>query len=299
MILVRLNGGLGNQMFQYATGFMLAFKNDDVLKLDISGYQNIENRRQIYRNLDIKDFTITAAIASPQEVSQAKNPLGSLSKILRLLEQKIFKRYYIDWHPEILKKVGNIYLDGYFQSEKYFIGNENLIRAEFSLKSDLYKNILPLIDDIKNKPVSVSLHVRRGDYVEDPRARRQHLVCDISYYERAVSEMQKKYPNLHLYIFSDDPQWVRNSLSFNADVTYISANENMRIDLKPSQEMVLMSKCDHHIISNSSFSWWGAYLNKAENKTILAPDIWNRGPVPQINILPEGWIKFPVVSHDL
>lgn len=298
MIIVRLNGGLGNQLFQYAAGYSLAVKNNDILKIDISGYEAHKNQKQIYRNLDISDFSISAAIASPEEINKSKNPLSYFSKALRLIKQKILKLYFIDWHPKILDQVGDVYLDGYFQTEKYFIDRVDSILQEFTLKTEFYQSIEPLIRDIQCNPISVSLHIRRGDFVEDPKARQHHLVCDVAYYERAISSLQKKFPNLHLYIFSDDPDWVKENLPLFVDATFISSGKGANNLLRPSQELVLMSKCHHHIISNSSFSWWGAYLNRLPEKFVLAPDIWNKGPTSQPNILPDDWTPFPVASDD-
>jgi hypothetical protein len=297
LIIVRLNGGLGNQLFQYAAGYSLSIKNNDELKIDTEGYQSYANQKQIYRNLDIADFLISATIASQEEINKAKNPWGALSKAVRFIKQKLLKQYYIDWHPEILNHVGKVYLDGYFQTEKYFIDRIDSIRQQFTLKPELYKAIDLAIKDIKTKPISVSLHIRRGDYAEDPKTRQYHLVCDIAYYVRAISVFQKKFQDLHLYIFSDDPDWVKESLPLSVEATFISSGKGSANYLRPSQELVLMSKCDHHIISNSSFSWWGAYLNESPGKLVLAPNLWNRGKTPQPNILPGSWTPFPVQKN--
>ena len=108
--------------------------------------------------------------------------------------------------------------------------------------------------------------------------------------------MQQKFPSLHLFIFSDDPDWVKKNLSLGEYTTFISSSKGIKNSLRPSQELVLMSKCNHHIISNSSFSWWGAYLNQSASKTVLVPDIWNNGYIAQPNIAPEEWVRFPVVK---
>lgn len=294
MIIVKLNGGLGNQLFQYAAAYSLALKNKDYLKIDISGYSNSIIEKQIYRNFDLADFLISAEVASVEEVERAKNPLKLFSKFHRLIRQKVFKLYFVDWHPKILLKTGNIFLDGYFQSEKYFIDCVDNLMQELVLKPDLYSQIESLVETIISSPVSVSLHIRRGDYVENPKTSQHHLVCDIPYYVRAIELMRNKFPNLHLYIFSDDPDWVRSNLPLAVPATFVSKGKGIANSLRPSQEIVLMSKCHHHILSNSSFSWWGAYLNRSGKKVVLAPNVWNKGPIKQPNILPNGWISFPV-----
>lgn len=295
MIIVRLNGGLGNQLFQYAAGRSLAIKNNDTLQLDVSGYHKQLSQKQIYRNLDITDFMITALEASSEDISRIKNPFGSVSKILRGIEQKIFSRYYVDWHPEVLNQSGDIYLDGYFQTEKYFQDHKEIILNELTLIPELSKDIQSYVNNIESKNCKISLHIRRGDYVENIRASKNHLVCDIGYYQRAIAYMKNKFPELHLFIFSDDPRWVRENLMTTVPLTFVSADKADRNALRPSQELTLMSKCNHHILSNSSFSWWGAYLNGSIDKVVLAPNVWNKGPIPQPNILPMGWTPFQVL----
>ena len=149
---------------------------------------------------------------------------------------------------------------------------------------------------IQSKPISVSLHIRRGDYADNPKVMQHHLVCDIAYYERAIAYMQKKFSNLHLFIFSDDLDWVKKNLSSADHATFVSSAKGSENSLRPSQELVLLSKCNHHILSNSSFSWWGAYLNQSVSKTVLVPNIWNNGYIAQPNIAPESWVRFPVVK---
>lgn len=297
MIIVRLKGGLGNQLFQYSAAYALAIQNKDKLKIDTSGFRFTSENRNTYRNFDLENFSISAEIAKPDEISKMRNPLGIISKLYRLTNQKLFKNYYVDWHPEIFNKKDNIYLEGYFQSEKYFSNCFDKLRKELILKPNLYQEIELEAKKIHSNPNSVSLHIRRGDYVENPKARRFHLVCNISYYKRAIATMQKKIPELHLYIFSDDPNWVRNHLSLTVPVTFISNGNSIENQLRPAQELVLMSKCNHHILSNSSFGWWGAYLNPSSTKIVLAPNIWNNGHIPQPNILPTGWIQISVYGN--
>ncbi len=295
MIILRLNGGLGNQLFQYAAGRALAKMNSDLLKLDIRGYISNSTQNQIYRNLDIRDFNILAPDATNTEILQIKYPYGIASKVINLFKKKILRRYYIDWHPEILLKRGDIYLDGYFQCERYFIDDLNSIFSEFSLKSNLLGDLDDISKEILTSPMSVSLHIRRGDYVKDPRAKKIHFVCDENYYRRAILYMKNIYPNAIFFIFSDEIDWVKEAFSELNNVVYVSSIRNKRGELlRPSQELILMSQCRHHIISNSSFSWWGSYLNSNPNKIVVAPSIWRYGGLTQENIYPTDWIRFPV-----
>lgn len=291
MIILKLKGGLGNQLFQYAAGMAVASKNNDILKIDNSDYidKNRSFKRETLRKFDISDFMIKAQIASISEIQRIKYPYKSISAISRIMKQKILRQYYVDWHPNIFKKVGDLYLEGYFQSENYFTNISDLILSEYVLRPNLAAEIEPLLSIIKSVDVSVSIHIRRGDYVSNARVSRSHLICGKNYYEKALSEILRHYPSAHVFVFSDDQEWVKNNINFQCSCTLISSNPEFKISTKPSQELILMANCKHNIISNSTFSWWGAYLNRYEKKIILAPSVWTRGPYSQANILPEKW----------
>ncbi len=286
-------GGLGNQLFQYAAGVALSIKNECELKIDLSAFENQHGLQNTIRNHDILHFTLSAQIADSQEASALRNPLGCVSRASRLVRQKIFKQYYSDWHPNILGRRGNIYLEGYFQCEKYFLNyfsqlsKELTLREEFSSSIAEWKQILSTF----NKPVS--LHVRRGDYVSDPRTSALHNICTADYYHKAIKEMRSRISDFTLVIFSDDVEWVRENLSLGEEAVYVSGSKAQTgLPLLPSQELILMSRCSHHIISNSTFSWWGAYLNKRHEKIVVAPSLWNRSRVDKHNnILPSTWLR--------
>lgn len=291
MIIIKLKGGLGNQLFQYAAGRAIALHNSDILKIDNTDYTegNQCQKKETLRSFDISDFMITTQIASKSEVNKIKYPLKYISKIQRNIKQKIFRQHYVDWHPNVFEMAENLYVEGYFQTEKYFKHISDLILSEYVLKPNLASEIEPLLSEIKSKDVSVSLHIRRGDYATNLRVSRSHLICGKKYYEKAITEIHRLYPTAHIYIFSDDPEWVRKNINFQCPHTFISSAPALKAAFKPSQEMIIMANCKHNIISNSSFSWWGAYLNSYKNKIVLAPSIWTKGSYPQPNILPENW----------
>jgi len=297
MIIVKLNGGLGNQMFQYAAAKSLALINNDDLKIDTTVY-NIPDNKNTSRTLDITDFMISFVEAKPNEISSIKSPYGCFSNLMRYIKQRFLRKYYIDWHPEVMKKTGDIYMDGYFQSENYFSTKKELVLNDFVLKNHLSEQINLNALEILSREVSVSIHIRRGDYVSDARARKFHLICNVDYYQRAVNLVKNYYPNAHFFIFSDDPQWVKENITFSARASFVSFGRNNIGSLRASQELILMSKCCHHILSNSSFSWWGAYLNRSPNKLVIAPDRWNNGSSLQRNILPDGWLRIPAMLND-
>lgn len=297
MIIVRLNGGLGNQLFQYAAGFALAQKNQDTLKIDLSAFNYQRSNRDTIRAPDILQFSVSAPAASQEEVEALRNPMGLLSHAMRFLSQRILKRYYSDWHPQILSLKGNIYLEGYFQSENYFRECLASLLQEFSLRPEYARAINSFGQHIKELHNPVSLHVRRGDYVSDTKISALHNICTIEYYQRALTAIKSRLGECDLVIFSDDVTWVRENLRLGNNVFYVSGEQTTSGErLTAPQELILMSQCQHHIISNSTFSWWGAYLNQQSDKIVVAPELWNRSRIySHKNILPPSWLRIPVL----
>lgn len=296
MVIVRLNGGLGNQLFQYAAGFALARKNGSELKIDLTAFDNQRGNRDTIRAPDILQFTLSSPVASLQEVEARKNPLGVISRGARFLRQRILKRYYSDWHPEILLLKGDVYLDGYFQCEDYFSDCLTPLLREFILCPGPAAEVKTLGQNIDLLRNTVSLHVRRGDYVSDPRISALHNICTVDYYQRALAEINGRLGECNLVVFSDDVDWVRENLALQENALYVSgAQTSAGKTLSAAQELVLMSRCRHHIISNSTFSWWGAYLNRQTDKIVVAPGLWNRSKIDSHkNILPQSWVRLPV-----
>ncbi len=309
MIITRLRGGLGNQMFQYAMGRVLSVtRGDDELKLDITGYDS-RVQGDTPRSYRLQFFSIHAEIASIEEVRKAKYPLGIISKFVRAFNQKVLKRHYVDYHPELFgKKSHNIYLDGFFQSEKYYQtpNLKDLIRNDFQIKSEYISHAMKVyMDQIQTLKTlgfesvenSVSLHVRRGDYVTNPSANKTQGLCSIQYYTEAIAHIKQNVSNPHFFVFSDDIEWVKKNIPINSPdsgrgnvvtcpVTYISNPE-----MQDYEELILMSLCSHNIIANSSFSWWGAWLNVNPDKIVIAPKQWTVSGTDHPNIIPETWLK--------
>lgn len=312
MIITRLNGGLGNQMFQYAFGRIASLKRSkagkaEELKLDITGYgapkMNIRLEPDTYRAFRLGFFNIQAEIATTEEVRKAKYPLGIISKGWRGFKHKLLRKFYIDYHPEQmdrLAKSGGIfaaikdrifppYADGFFQSELYFNAPEfrSAIVSDFQLKPEWISPAMKDIDDvIRQAEGSVSLHVRRGDYVSHKTVAKVQGACSPEYYAEAISRIASSVPNPHFFIFSDDIEWVKQNIPIGHIATYVSNPA-----LKDYEELVLMSHCKHNIIGNSTFSWWGAWLNQNPDKTVIAPKRWTARNTENPNIIPAGWIR--------
>ncbi len=287
MIVVKLKGGLGNQMFQYATGLFVAFKNNEELKFDATGYEDPRHMNSdTPRKYRLFPFNISGSVASLEEVKRYRNRFGIFSKALRYFNQRILKKYYTDYDPKFFKK-NHKYIEGYFQSEKNFLPIANKIRKEFTLKKEFESEDFILEKNKIDKIKSVSIHIRRGDYVNDKATNNYFGVYSKEYYEKAIVLMNAKIESPIFYFFSDDIEWVKKEFGEQNNFNYISNGE-----FKDYEELMLMATCANNIIANSSFSWWGAWLNQNPNKIVIAPKKWvNREPDPHFNVIPDDWVR--------
>jgi hypothetical protein len=284
-------GGLGNQMFQYAAGRALALKSGQGLKVDITDFSGY----QLHHGFELNRlFNCNAEIASHSDISNilgwqtAKFAQRFLKKPqLKLLRRKSFvvEPHYHYWHG--LNEVnGNAYLVGYWQSEKYFADYVNKIREDFTFKLPLSSENSKIADQVLNVN-AVSLHVRRGDYVSD--SKNSFIgVCSLDYYQKAIAYIKSVVDSPVLYIFSDDIDWVKTNLVLDSPSVFVSHNQGA----ESYNDMRLMSMCQHHIIANSSFSWWGAWLNAHPEKIVIAPKKWFASDqFDTSDLLPLSWIK--------
>lgn len=291
MIIVKLMGGLGNQMFQYAAGRHLAYTHNTVLKLDPSFFNAPGNHTPRQYALDI--FELKGVFASEDEINSFKNaPTGRYSRFLQRKFPSFFRHAYISesghaYHNKFVHYPADSYLEGFWQSEKYFLPIADTIRSDFRFRIPLTGLNKTLSDKIQQQQ-SVSLHIRRGDYVTNNEAAQYHGICSIDYYHNSVEYLHSKYSSLHLFIFSDDIDWVKANLHFDLPVDYINWNtgNNSYIDMQ------LMSLCKHNIIANSSFSWWAAWLNTNAGKVVIAPDNWftDKAVTGWKDIYAQNWI---------
>lgn len=291
MIIVRLHGGLGNQMFQYALGLNIAKQLNSELKLDVSWYYKKSNQNRKYL-LDI--FNIKDKFSSKSEIDSFTYKKGVLNRIKKYFDK--FKPYYKrlvvkeqskKFDNKILKIDHNCYLDGYWQSEKYFKVIKNELIDIYNLKEKIDAENSNVLDHISHSN-SVSIHIRRGDYVYDKNTNHRHGTCSFKYYKDALSFINSKLSDPFFYIFSDDLEWVKNNMKINFPKNYIDINNGKKDYL----DLILMSKCKHNIIANSSFSWWAAWLNTNNDKIVIAPKKWFSDPkVYTKDIIPCNWIK--------
>ncbi len=288
MIISALKGGLGNQLFQYALGRTLSLLNSDELALDVSGLSRANEVGDIYRPFALDAFSIQARRATPEEIRRFKYPYGVFSKILRMFRAKVLKQAHIGWEPEILTKHGNMYLDGYWQSPKYFESIRDTLLAEIVLVSPLL-NTAKELQKRMLETSSVFVHVRRGDYVTNQNVQSNYGTCSPAYYAAAIKQIEKRVQDPSWFVFSDDIAWVRENLTLPANTTYVSDGI-----LTDAQELTLMSSCLHGVIANSSFSWWGAWLIRNPGKLVIAPLPWFDTKKDQHpDLIPDSWIRLP------
>jgi len=283
-------GGLGNQLFQYAAGKSLSIFHDTELKLDLGWFDRYNER--LY---ELNNFNIDASIASPHEANRYTGMYKSkINRIFWRIKQKLF---YLSIYNELqfhfdenfFNTPKNVYIQGYWQSQKYFADIDNLIRDNFLFitpQTGQNIEVAKLITSLN----SVSLHVRRGDYISSPGIKNLYESLDMSYYSQCIDEMTAKIKNPHFFIFSDDPDWVQENFKIKYKHTIIKHNEhNMSFE-----DLRLMALCKHHIIANSTFSWWGAWLSRNSGKIVCAPRQWF-GIERQVardmrDLIPSTWI---------
>lgn len=280
MIIVNLYGGLGNQLFQYAAGRQLAEKNHTILKLDIENYKTDKLRSYSLHHFHIQEIFCTAF---------DKKLINGKERVRKIFNKKrnpaICTEQNLSFDKKVLELGNNTYLDGYWQSEKYFKPIEKIIRNECQLKQPA-SGINRMFEDKIQSLNSVSIHVRRGDYVSDKNTHDCHGVCGSAYYQDAVAYLSAELNDPYFFIFSDDMEWTKANLTTGSHPSeYI--DHNAAADY---EDLRLMSLCKHHIIANSSFSWWGAWLNESAGKKIIAPKKWFQAPVTNNDLIPEGWI---------
>jgi hypothetical protein len=258
LILVHLNGGLGNQMFQYATARALAKNNKTQVSLDLSEFNIYKLRR-----FELKRYAVQAQINTNSYLLRLLAKKIKLHKVLR----DIHLERNLEYDPKVLAMGKNSYLEGYFQNELYFSNIRDILIKDFTISDGISKYANEVKYKILRKNTAISIHLRRGDYISNRHTNTVHGVCSLNYYKEAIKLMNKKFINARYFIFSDDMKWVKDNLKMD-NAVYIEGTKS------PHEDMYLMSLCCHNIIANSSFSWWGAWLNNNKNKIVIAPKKW-------------------------
>lgn len=290
MIIIQLAGGLGNQMFQYALYLQLKNLGKDVKIDDWTGF--VQDKQ---RELSLKPFGISYERATPKELEQMLDSAPDLwSKVRRKLCGRNKKAYFEAdkrYKPEIMSW-DDIYLEGYWQTEKYFRAVSGEVKKAYDVdrltqyvrekvrentgagrghatkqEAQFEKQLAQITSG-----ESVSVHIRRGDYLLPENQALFGGICTETYYKMAMMQMKREHPECKFYLFTNDKQWIKEQIADDINIEIVDIGEQSDYG-----EFVLMSMCRHNILANSSFSWWASYLNKNPDKTVFAPDRWLNG----------------------
>jgi hypothetical protein len=291
MIFAEITQGLGNQLFQYAAARAISIRLSAPIKLDTTWFDFCGQR--VFQ-LDL--LRIHATRTSPFEqkvldILKRERRAAKAMKILRRLLLPGAVARLVDrergFDPALLSVRGNVFLQGYWQSERYFQAIAPILREEFTFKAApdaANQAMLQQIDSCE----SIVVHVRRGDYLSTTHSNAVYGVCPADYYARAISYLGERVKNPHCFVFSDDPEWVGNHLKFAIPSTLVTHN----IGKQDHEDLRLMSRGKHFIIANSTFSWWGAWLSAHPGKQIIAPRRWyESSPILTHDLIPEAWIR--------
>lgn len=297
MIISRIYGGIGNQLFQYAAGRYISDPLGTIPKLDINEY-NLKYVKGTKRTFGIHELNLPWRPLSKNE-----------KKIASLYHNRITRKIFSNWPWELTrekqayrlqdisgKSNKDIYLDGYWQCFDY----AKFVIPEISGKMhQMYESMPPEIRQLADKMGknnSVSVHFRRGDYANDEKISSIHGIMNNNYYRNAIDHICERFTDVKFYIFSDEPDWVKSNFSHKCKFHYV---ENQKL-FPDYYDLVLMSMCKHNIIANSSFSWWGAALNSSKNKQVIYPSQWIKGiKTKETDLMPEDWVNIDMDENNV
>ncbi len=286
MIITKLQGGLGNQMFQYA----IAYSYSKTVYLDFSFLKKHKSSNHQFTKRDF-ELSLFPHLKYYEFTEFLRNLYFSNNRKYRLLRKFFRIKINIIRQKEnefiSIEKSNNIYLDGFFQSEQYFLSKRKELLSVFKFPA-LDKNNQAIRNKIIAHSNSVSLHIRRGDYLKE-EVKKYHGILDQKYYDSAIEIIKKKYNDVHFYVFSDDENFAKEKYGDSENFTIIEGNTK-----EAWKDMALMTYCKHHIIANSSFSWWGAWLSTYKDSINIAPKKWFNPELANFNIddfVPSHWIK--------
>ncbi|WP_022664368.1 alpha-1,2-fucosyltransferase [Desulfospira joergensenii] len=280
-----VNGGLGNQIFQFSAGFALSKRLNLDLVLNISTFDSCQKRNfELYTFPKIKNSFACIKDDDPGVFSRLRIPfLNFKEKIKQFHESHFF------FDPAFFDIREPVRIEGYFQSYKYFEKYSDQLK-DILLDIPLTSRLKTVLKVISSKKESVSVHIRRGDYISDQGINEVHGTLNEAYYLNSIKLMEKMFPESFFFLFTDDPHYVEENFKFLEDTSCIISDN----DCLPYEDMYLMANCHHNIIANSSFSWWGAWLNQNPEKIVIAPRKWFSRKIlmekPVMDLLPDDWI---------
>ena len=290
MVVVRIVGGMGNQLFQYAMGRRISVIHKVPLKLDVTAFDRYYGRHKYV----LGNFNIIGDLASEEIIERLRKTKLSRGLFHSLKKRLLpyYKHHYVReksyrYDPALSKVPKDVYLEGSWQSEKYFRDISDVIRDEFTVKHEPDKKSKQIARAI-GKCDSVSVHVRRGDYVDNGATSRIHGTCSLDYYKRAMEIIADEVRNPRIFLFSDDAEWARKHIRLELPTTYVDHNGVER----SYEDLRLMSLCRCHVTANSTFSWWGAWLSEYPDKIVITPKRWFKdSSFESPDRIPEKWLR--------
>ena len=281
-----ISGGLGNQLFQYAAGRALSLSLECDLTLDLSWFLGGHNRKYGLDNFELPIKPLNSA---------SKLPLGIKAFGAKISKKffrsrfglPVYREAYFHYNPSFQSIDSPVVLDGYFQSERYFLGCEDQIHRDLNFSGAFPEKCLPVYKRIQEYD-AIAVHVRRGDYLSSKQNVAIYHSLTIEYYSDAVKKLSQGLKNPHCFIFSDDVSWARDHLQLEipSEVVDVNSGDEVYWDLR------LMSSCKHFVIANSSLSWWGAWLGKDPYKQVIAPRKWFKSNATNItDLIPTHWSR--------
>lgn len=289
-IITQLQGGLGNQLFQYAAARALSIQHHSPLLLDKSWfsrtYEDVTPREFLLPQLNVKGSLISYGIPikRPKKIYRLAQKFWPIDPFI-FVEQTPF-RFDSRLRKAPAFKQQNLYLMGYWQSYKYFEDIKSSLQTEISPKSALDSHYQNYLEQIQSKP-STMVHVRRGDYVNLASAAKVHGFIGLEYYQKGMQAILEKSPDTHFFVFSDDLAWAKESLPYPDQCTFV---ESLNSGDAVIQELELMTHCQNHLIANSSLSWWAAWLSKSVNGLVICPSQWTTDAnMNWDDLLPANW----------
>lgn len=290
-LIVKINGGLGNQLFQYAVGRTLADRLNTDLYLDLVFF-DLPSGAHTSRPFELDRFHARYRRATAEQLRPyiALRDQAWTRRTARLFpflfsKQRIHEKQLFQYDQRLFQLRKDTYLDGYWQNDRYFADHADTIRHDLRFREAPGERNETMLRSMAEL-VPVSLHVRRGDYVTNMHASALHGTCDAGYFERAIHRVLQHEPKAVFHVFSDDTAWAKANLPAGTPLLFVEHNTGVADHL----DLLLMAACQHHIIANSSFSWWGAWLNPRPDKLVIAPKHWFRDPaVVTTGLIPSSW----------
>jgi Glycosyl transferase family 11 len=286
VVRVKLQGGLGNQLFQYAIGRHLSHEWGCKLELDVSWFYKVH----MLNGPTVRDYALGPFVLNAKLVNQYKLEV-IYEKILILIglrkRLQVVNEISYNFHDYEFSYPRSISLNGYWQSWRYFEKSNQLIIDDLSRLVPVNDLNESMLQKIRNTTNAICVHVRRGDYVCDRKTSEYHGFCDLLYYDEAYKRLGFNADECSVFVFSDEIEWVKKNLNFPCPVNCVDINDSNSVH----QDLMLMMACNHFIIANSSLSWWAAWLGADRNKRIIAPIKWFAdNKINTEDLIPSGWM---------